>query len=198
MSIVPELKCGGCEKRAWPRWARTSLLLASSLLGTLACRQSDDARDPTSSPTDTESGTGADAATPGDDNELCDGYQFDAVGGVCLPVSAATCADDLEVFESFEDCAEKHAPELAEQCGQDSERPFGCPCSASAECEFECVEDLANAASPPEDTERRCRALKLGMCTKIPTPPGCYCVLGHREDDADVAESQIVCWAGIE
>lgn len=134
-------------------WARP--LLASLLLATAGCGQSEEVgRDPTSPPSDagTDAGTGA--------------------GGT-----------------------ENHVADPPVDCDQDSSRPYPCPCDASAQCEFECVADVPATLSPSDDA--RCRAAELGSCTEIGTPPGCHCVLGHRESQADPQQTQVSCWEGF-
>ena len=91
--------------------------------------------------------------------------------------------------------SENDVPDPPLDCEEDTGRPDRCPCNASAQCEFECVAELPGILSPSDDEP--CRAVELGSCTEIATPPGCHCVLGHRESESDPEQTQIVCWDGF-
>lgn len=146
--------------------------------------------------------SGAVGAEPRDgSSRSCDAtvglYAYSDATNACEAVKKAGCADESNLFSTFEACAAEHLPDVARYCEQDSRRPADCSCERSAQCEFECLADIDTSVEG-EELEASCRAVKVGTCSKIPTPSGCYCVVGYGADaDGSVGRSSVVCWEGV-
>ncbi len=183
-------------------------LMASLALAAVGCVPSGNGTYPTDAPSQDghESGlqqveSGVVAPEPHDaSRHTCDAtvglYAYSSTENSCEAVGEAGCADDSGLFTTFEACAAKHEPELLTYCKQDSNRPADCRCGRSAQCEFECLAEID--VSLEDGGEASCRAMGVGICSRIPTPPGCYCVLGHSANGDDALDgASVICWEGV-